>query len=97
MGQRHGNILGSTKNSTWVISISELSFACKEENKIIKARVCGGELEVHFSERKIVMSKLEKSGCLKWDKVVDGNGTPLRSSSALPWRRVEVSGTNGST
>ena len=36
------------KKSTWVISISELSFACKEENKIIKARVCGGELEVHF-------------------------------------------------
>ena len=48
MGQRHGNFLGSTKNWTWVISISELSFACKEENKIIKARVCGGELEVHF-------------------------------------------------
>jgi len=33
---------------TWMISISELSFACREKNKIIKARVCGGELEVHF-------------------------------------------------
>lgn len=33
---------------TWMISISELSFACEEQNKIIKARVCGGELAVHF-------------------------------------------------
>ena len=73
---------------TWRISISELSFACEGQNHIIKARVCGEQFVVHFSERKIVMGKLEKSGCLKWDKVVDGNGTPLRSSSALPWRRV---------
>lgn len=31
---------------TWVISTSELTFACSENNKVIKARVCGGELEV---------------------------------------------------
>ena len=33
---------------TWRISISELSFACEGQNNIIKARVCGGELAVHF-------------------------------------------------
>ena len=31
---------------TWVISASELTFACSENNKVINARVCGGELEV---------------------------------------------------
>ena len=34
------------------------------------------------------MGKLEEPGYLKWDKVVDGNGTFLWNSSALPWRRV---------
>ena len=33
---------------TWMISISELSLACKENNTLMKARVCGGEVEVHF-------------------------------------------------
>ena len=33
---------------TWVISTSVLTFACSENNKVINARVCGGELEVHF-------------------------------------------------
>ena len=73
---------------TWVISISELSFACKEQNKIIKARVCGGELAVHFSERKIIMGKFEQPGCLNWGQVFDDNGTLLWSSNASPWQRV---------
>ena len=77
---------------TWMISISELSFACEEQNKIIKARVCGGELAVHFSERKIIMGKFEQSGFLNWGQAVDGDGTPLWKSSASPWQRVEATG-----
>ena len=30
----------------WRISISELSFECEEQNQNIKARVCGGDLDV---------------------------------------------------
>ena len=72
----------------WRISISELSFECEEQNKNIKARVCGGDLEVHFSEQKIIMGKFDQSGCLTWGQVFDGNGTWLRSSIAWPWQRV---------
>ena len=72
----------------WRISISELSFECEEQNKNMKARVCGGDLEVHFSEQKIIMGKFDQSGCLTWGHAVDGDGTPLWKSSALPWRRL---------
>ena len=73
---------------TWRISISELSFECEEQNKNMKARVCGGDLEVHFSAQKIIMGKFDQSGCLTWGHAVDGDGTPLWKSSALPWQRL---------
>jgi len=70
----------------WRISISELSFECEEQNKNIKARVCGGDLEVHFSEQKIIMGKFDQSGCLTWGQVFDSSGT--WRSTALPWQRL---------
>ena len=77
---------------TWMISISELSFACEEQNSIIKARVCGENLAVHFSEQKIITGKFDQSGFLNWGHAVDGDGTPLWRSSASPWQRVEAGG-----
>ena len=74
---------------TWRISISELSFACEGQNNIIKARVCGEQLAVHFSERKIITGKFDQSGLLNWGHAVDGDGTPLWRSRADPWQRVE--------
>ena len=71
---------------TWRISISELSFECEEQNKNMKARVCGGDLEVHFSAQKIIMGKFDQSGCLTWGQVFDSNGT--WRSTALPWQRL---------
>ena len=76
----------------WRISISKLSFECEEQNKNIKARVCGGELAVHFSERKIITGKFDQSGFLNWGHAVDGDGTPLWRSRADPWQRVEAGG-----
>ena len=70
----------------WRISISELSFECEEQNKNMKARVCGGDLEVHFSEQKIIMGKFDQSGCLTWGQVFDSSGT--WRSTALPWQRL---------
>ena len=63
-----------------------LSFECEEQNKNIKARVCGGDLEVHFSEQKIIMGKFDQSGCLTWGQVFDSNGT--WPSTAWPWQRL---------
>ena len=73
-----------------MISTSELSLTYKENNTLMKARVCGGEVEVHFPNGKIVMGKFEPPGLLQWGYVVDGNGAPLRNSSASPWLRAEV-------
>ena len=78
--------------NTWRISISELSFACEGQNNIIKARVCGEQLAVHFSERKIITGKFDQSGFLNWGHAVDGDGTPLWRSRADPWQRVEAGG-----
>ena len=72
----------------WRISISELSFECEEQNQNIKARVCGGDLEVHFSEQKIIMGRFEQTGFLHWGKVFDENGDWLRNSTAPHWKRV---------
>ena len=72
---------------TWRISISELSFACEGQNHIIKARVCGEQFVVRFSERKIITGKFDQSGFLNWGHAVDGDGTPLWRSSASPWQR----------
>ena len=74
------------------LPISELSFACEGQNNIIKARVCGEELAVHFSERKIITGKFDQSGLLNWGHAVDGDGTPLWRSRADPWQRVEAGG-----
>ena len=83
-----GNFWDPQAKQTWFIFASELTFACKESNKAVKARARGGEWEVHFSSGKIVMGALQKSGYLQWGDVVDEKGARRWSSSAKPWRRV---------
>ena len=82
-----GTFWDPQSKKTWRISISELSFACEGQNHIIKARVCGEQFVVHFSERKIITGKFDQSGFLNWGHAVDGDGTPLWRSSASPWQR----------
>ena len=83
-----GTFLDPQKEVRWRIAVSELSFDCEDQNKHIKAQVCGREVAVQFSEQKIVMGRFEQTGFLRWGKVVDENGKALWNSRARPWERV---------
>ena len=83
-----GTFLDPQKEVRWRIAVSELSFDCVDQNEHIKAQVCGREVAVHFSEKKIVMGRFEQTGFLRWGKVVDENGKALWNSRARPWERV---------
>ena len=83
-----GTFLDPQKEVRWRIAVSELSFDCEDQNKHIKAQVCGREVAVHFSKRKIMMGRFEQTGFLHWGKVLDENGNWLWNSTARPWKRV---------
>ena len=83
-----GTFLDPQKEVRWRIAVSELSFDCEDQNKQIKAQVCGREVAVHFSEEKTVMGRFEQTGFLRWGKVVDENCKALWNSRARPWERV---------
>ena len=83
-----GAYLDPQTEQTWTLAVSEVTFVCKEKNKILKAGIREGKLEVHFSEVKIVSGSLEEAGLLRWGDVFDKDGEYRCKSSALPWRRV---------
>ena len=83
-----GTFLDPQKEVRWRIAVSELSFDCEDQNKHIKAQVCGREVAVQFSEQKIIMGRFEQTGFLHWGQVFDDNGNMLRNSTARPWKRV---------
>ena len=83
-----GTFLDPQKEVRWRIAVSELSFDCEDQNKHIKAQVCGREVAVQFSEQKIIMGRFEQTGFLHWGKVFDETGNWLRNSTARPLKRV---------